>query len=114
MSAWSGRRLLTERRVRAPHAKDGRSLALRLTRADDHVNYQVAIRWLSGGYHVTIMWCQVAIPARRFTDMEVEIIRVYRTQDLEEPVSAFGVELVESWLAERRFCSAFIRARRPI
>ncbi len=49
-----------------------------------------------------------------FTDIEVDIARVYGAQDLQELDRAFGVEVVESWLAEGRFCSAFIRARRPI
>lgn len=49
-----------------------------------------------------------------FTDVEVEITRVYGAQDLQELGRAFGLEVEASWLAEGRFCSAFIRARRPI
>jgi len=43
----------------------------------------------------------------------VEIIRSFEGQDLDELARDFGVEVEAGSLAEGRFGSAFIRARRP-
>jgi len=53
------------------------------------------------------------LAAAGFTDVEVEIIRTYEAAELKELGRAFGVELADEWLAEVRFSSAFVRARRP-
>lgn len=53
------------------------------------------------------------LAAAGFTDIEVEITRSFEGQDLEALAREFGVKVEEGWLAEGRFCSAFIRARRP-
>ncbi|MGD2153759.1 MAG: arsenite methyltransferase [Gemmatimonadales bacterium] len=48
-----------------------------------------------------------------FVDVEVEITRTYEAAELKELGRAFGVEVADEWLAEVRYSSAFIRARRP-
>ncbi len=53
------------------------------------------------------------LAAAGFTDVDVEITRVYEGAELKELGKAFGIEVEESWLTDVRFCSAFVRARRP-
>jgi SAM-dependent methyltransferase len=47
-----------------------------------------------------------------FRDIDVEVTRVYEGEELRELAREFGVEVQDSWLAEGRACSAFVRARR--
>lgn len=65
---------------------------------------------LAGALHEDEYRAKLA--AAGFTDIEVEVTRSFEGRDLEELAREFGVQVDESWLAEGRFCSAFIRARR--
>ncbi len=53
------------------------------------------------------------LAAAGFRDIEVEITRVHELPEVRELGRAFGIEVEDSWLAEGRLCSAFIRAVRP-
>ncbi|UCC72800.1 MAG: arsenite methyltransferase [Gemmatimonadota bacterium] len=65
---------------------------------------------LAGALHEDEYRAKLA--AAGFTDIEMEITRTYEGVELKELGRAFGIEVQDSWLAEGRFCSAFIRARR--
>ncbi len=53
------------------------------------------------------------LAAAGFTDIDVEVTRTFDNQELRDLGRDFGIEVKESWLAEGRVVSAFIRARRP-
>ncbi len=53
------------------------------------------------------------LAAAGFTDIEVEITRTFGDQELRDLGHDFGVDVQDSWLAEGRLCSAFVRARKP-
>jgi ubiquinone/menaquinone biosynthesis C-methylase UbiE len=53
------------------------------------------------------------LAAAGFTDIDVEITRTFGDQELRDLGHDFGVEVQDSWLAEGRLCSAFVRARKP-
>jgi ubiquinone/menaquinone biosynthesis C-methylase UbiE len=53
------------------------------------------------------------LAAAGFVDIDVEITRVYEGAALRELGRDFGIEVEDSWLEKGRFCSAFVRARRP-
>ncbi len=53
------------------------------------------------------------LAAAGFTDIEVEITRVYAGDQVRELGSEFGIEVEDAWLEQGRLCSAFVRARRP-
>ncbi len=48
-----------------------------------------------------------------FTEIDVEVTRSFDNQELRDLGRDFGIEVKESWLAEGRIVSAFIRARKP-
>jgi SAM-dependent methyltransferase len=54
------------------------------------------------------------LAAAGFTEIELEITRSFAGEELKELGRAFGIEVQDSWLAEGRFSSAFVRARRPV
>jgi SAM-dependent methyltransferase len=49
-----------------------------------------------------------------FVDIDVEITRVYEGEELKKLGRDFGIEVEDSWLAEGKFASAFVRASRPV
>ncbi len=49
-----------------------------------------------------------------FVDIDVEITRVYEGDELRQLGRDFGIEVEDAWLENGRFCSAFIRASRPV
>lgn len=48
-----------------------------------------------------------------FVDVDVEITRTYGADELRELGAGLGIEVQDAWLEQGRFCSAFVRARRP-
>ena len=44
---------------------------------------------------------------------ELEMSWVYEGEDLRKLGREFGIEVEDEWLENGRFCSAFVRARRP-
>ncbi|HSG81680.1 MAG TPA: arsenite methyltransferase [Gemmatimonadota bacterium] len=66
---------------------------------------------LAGALHEDEYRAKLA--AAGFVDVDVEITRVYEGDALRELGRDFGIEVEDSWLEKGRFCSAFVRARRP-
>jgi SAM-dependent methyltransferase len=54
------------------------------------------------------------LAAAGFSDSEVEITRTFDGPEIVELGREFGIEVEDSWLAEGRLCSAFVRARRGV
>jgi SAM-dependent methyltransferase len=54
------------------------------------------------------------LAAAGFRDAEVEITRTFDGPEIVELGREFGIEVEDSWLAEGRLCSAFVRARRGV
>lgn len=53
------------------------------------------------------------LEAAGFEEVELEVTRVHEGEELQRLAAAYGIELDEAGLGDGRFCSAFIRARRP-
>ncbi len=53
------------------------------------------------------------LAAAGFADIDIEVTRTFDNQEMRDLGRDFGIEVKESWLAEGRIVSAFIRARRP-
>jgi SAM-dependent methyltransferase len=66
---------------------------------------------LAGALHEDDYRAKLA--AAGFVDIDVEITRTYGLDELRALGREFGIEVRDDWLERGRFCSAFVRGRRP-